>query len=89
MTIDAFNQENARKYEPAKKLRPLIERVLKANPEGLTFERIISELMKLKDELEKLRIKFIERTDVSISLRSGYFQRETRGRRAIYKIKPS
>jgi hypothetical protein len=68
MTIDALNQENARKYEPAEKLRPLIERVLKANPEGLTFGRTISELMKLKDELKKLRIKFIKREDVSISL---------------------
>jgi hypothetical protein len=89
MTIDYFNQKNIRKYEPAKKLKPLIEGILKANPKGLTFIRIMSELMKLKEEFAKLGINFIEREDVSISLRSGYFQKETRGRKAIYKIKPS
>lgn len=86
MTIDSLIQENTNKYEPAKKLRPFIEKILKENSEGLTFIKIISELMKLKKELAESGINFIERKNVSTALRSGYFRKEIRGRKTIYKI---
>ena len=89
MTIDSLSQKNISKYGPTKKLKPFIEKILEVNPKGLTFIKIVSELMKLKKELAELGINFIERRDVSIALRSGYFRKEIKGKRTIYKIRPS